>query len=131
MIIKEKLIKEYPLTEKVEIDCECYKINSRKYVVFIDGIISNNEDDAKKLLDKLLTSAKTKCSTISTLIIVGKTNEKFKKEDLIFFDGVGTFAIYYLLNDTDGSIYFNDQGTYWFGANWKKIIKRFNEILKS
>ncbi len=129
MIVKEKLINAYPLTEKIEIDYECYKIKSRKYVVFIDEIISNS--DTEKLLDKLLTSIKTKSSIVSTLIVVANTNEEFKKEDLVFFNGVDTFVIYYLLNKTDGSIYFNDQGTYWFGGNWKKIIKRFNEILKS
>ena len=129
MIVKEKLINSYPLTEKIEIDYECYKIKSRKYVVFIDEIISNS--DTEKLLDKLLTSIKTKSSIVSTLIVVANTNEEFKKEDLVFFNGVDTFVIYYLLNKTDGSIYFNDQGTYWFGANWKKIIKRFNDILKS
>ncbi len=129
MIVKEKLINEYPLTEKIEIDYECYKIKSRKYVVFIDEIISNS--DTEKLLDKLLTSIKTKSSIVSTLIVVANTNEEFKKEDLVFFNGVDTFVVYYLLNETDDSIYFNDQGTYWFGANWKKIIKRFNDILKS
>ena len=129
MIVKEKLINAYPLTEKIEIDYECYKIKSRKYVIFIDEIISNS--DTEKLLDKLLTSIKTKSSIVSTLIVVANTNEEFKKEDLVFFNGVDTFVIYYLLNKTDGSIYFNDQGTYWFGANWRKIIKRFNDILKS
>lgn len=128
MIIKEKLIKEYPLTEKIESDYECYRIKSRKYVVFLDRIISNK--DTEELLDKLVTSIKTNVSTLSTLIVVGNTNEAFKKEDLVFFNGVETFVIYYLINDKDNIIYFNDQGTYWFGANWRKIIKRFNDILK-
>ena len=68
-------------------------------------------------MDKLLTSIKTKSSIVSTLIVVANTNKEFKKEDLVFFNGVDTFVIYYLINKTDGSIYFNDQGTYWFGAN--------------
>ena len=35
-----------------------------------------------------------------------------------------------LINENSKEIYFNDQRVFWFSVDWKKIIKRFNEILK-
>ena len=43
--------------------------------------------------------------------------------------GVDTFVVYYLINDMAKEIYFNDQRFFWFSVDWKKIIKKFNEIL--
>lgn len=128
MIVKEKLIEKYPLTEKAESEYECYKVAPRKYVIFLDDAISHSDTEA--LLDKLATSTKTSSFVVNLLIVVGKTNEKFKPEDLVFFNGEDTFIVYYLLNSENGEIYFNDQRMYLFSAGWRKIIKRFNEILK-
>ena len=127
MVIEDKLIKEYPLTKKIESSFKCFEITKRRYVVFFYEKI--NRDNMESLLDVFndvlnLTSKKT-------LIIVGYTDEQFKKEDLVFFNGADTFVVYYLLNENNNEIYFNDQGTFFFGVNWKKIIKRFNEIMKS
>lgn len=128
MIIKEKLIEKYPLTEKAESEYECYKVAPRKYVIFLDDTISHSDTEA--LLNKLATSTKTSSFMVNLLIVVGKTNEKFKPEDLVFFNGEDTFIVYYLLNSENGEIYFNDQRMYLFSAGWRKIIKKFNEILK-
>lgn len=128
MIIKEKLIEKYPLTEKAESEYECYKVAPRKYVIFLDDTISHSDTEA--LLNKLATSTKTISFMVNLLIVVGKTNEKFKPEDLVFFNGEDTFIVYYLLNSENGEIYFNDQRMYLFSAGWRKIIKKFNEILK-
>ena len=35
-----------------------------------------------------------------------------------------------IINDNNNEIYFNDQRVFWFSVDWKKIIKKFNEILK-
>lgn len=128
MIVKEKLIEQYPLTEKAESEYECYKVAPRKYVIFLDDTISHN--DIKLLLDKLATSTKTNPLVVNLFIVVGDTNETFKPEELSFFNGVDTFVVYYLINSGNGEIYFNDQRMYLFSAGWRKIIKRFNDILK-
>ena len=52
-----------------------------------------------------------------------------KKQDLLFFNGVDTFVVYYLKNNSLNEIYFNDQRVFWFSVGWKKIIKKFNKIL--
>lgn len=65
-----------------------------------------------------------------TLIIVGFTDEWFDKKDLLFFNGVDTLIVYYLINEKNNEIYFNDQRVFFFSIDWKKIIRKFNEILK-
>jgi hypothetical protein len=67
---------------------------------------------------------------VNTLIVIANTNEEFKQEDLVFFNGVDTFVVYYLMNNKTGEVYFNDQRMYFFGAGWRKIVRKFNEILK-
>ena len=64
------------------------------------------------------------------LIIIGFTDEWFDKKNLLFFNGVDTFIVYYLINEKNNEIYFNDQRVFFFSIDWKKIIRKFNEILK-
>lgn len=55
-----------------------------------------------------------------TLIIVGFTDEWFDKKDLLFFNGVDTLIVYYLINEKNNEIYFNDQRVFFFSIDWKK-----------
>ena len=128
MIIRDKLIKEYPLTKKIEFSFECFEVIKRRYVIFYDEKI--NKENMEFLLDVFNDNSKKSFTERKTLIIVGHTDEKFNKKDLLFFNGVDTFVVYYLINDNNNEIYFNDQRVFWFNVDWKKIIKRFNKILK-
>ena len=128
MIIKDKLINEYPLTKKVDCSFECYEVIKRRYVIFFDEKINRN--NIESLLIEFEEATKKGFSRIKTLIVVGQTDEQFEKEDLLFFNGIDTFVTYYLKNDTNNEIYFNDQRIFWFSVDWEKIIKKFNAILK-
>ena len=128
MIIKDKLINEYPLIKKIECPLECYEVVKRRYVIFLDEKINRN--NMESLLDEFTKVTKNNCSEKKTIIVVGRTDEQFKKKELVFFNGVDTFVVYYLINENNKEIYFNDQRVFWFSIDWKKIIKRFNEILK-
>ena len=128
MIIKDKLINEYPLTKKMDCSFECYEIIKRRYVIFLDKKINRN--NMGSLLNEFEESTKNNFSKVKTLIIVGHTDEQFLKKDLLFFNGVDTFVVYYLKNENNNEIYFNDQRVFWFSVDWKKIIKKFNHILK-
>ncbi len=128
MIIKDKLIKEYPLTKKIDCFFECFEVIKRRYVIFYDEKI--NKENIKSLLDVFNENTNNNFSKKKTLIVVACTNEQFNKEDLLFFNGVDTFIVYYLINENTNEIYFNDQKMLWFSIDWKKIIKKFNEILK-
>lgn len=127
MIIKDKLIKEYPLTKKIEFPFECYEVVKRRYVVFYDKEINRN--NMESILDVINGNAKNSFSEKKTLIVIGHTDEQFNKKDLLFFNGNDTFIVFYLINENN-EIFFNDQRAFWFGVDWSKIIKSFNEILK-
>ena len=127
MIIKDKLIKGYPLTKKIEFPFECFEVVKRRYVVFYDKEI--NKNNMESLLDVFNENTKNSFPKKKTLIVVGHTNEQFNKKDLLFFNGEDTFIVYYLINDNN-DIFFNDKRVFWFSVDWSKIIKKFNEILK-
>lgn len=127
MVIKEKLINNYPLTKKMECPFECFEVIKRRYVIFYDKKI--NRDNMESLLEEIDKATKNNFSKVRTLIVVGYTDEQMKKQDLLFFNGVDTFVVYYLKNNSLNEIYFNDQRVFWFSVGWKKIIKKFNKIL--
>lgn len=112
----------------MEFPFECYEVVKRRYVVFYDKEI--NRDNMESLLDVMNGNAKNGFSEKKTFIVVGPTNEEFSKEDLLFFNGNDTFIVFYLIN-ANNEIFFNDQRVFWFSVDWRKIIKRFNEILKN
>ena len=95
--IKEKLIKEYPLTKKIEYSFECYEVIDRRYVIFYDKKI--NKANIESLLDVFNDNTKGIFTEKKTLIIVGFTDEWFDKKDLLFFNGVDTLIVYYLINE--------------------------------
>ena len=128
MIIKDKLIKEYPLTKKIDFPFECYEVVKRRYVVFFDEEINRN--NMESLLDVIDGHAKNVFSEKKTIIVIGHTNEQFNKNDLVFFNGNDTFIVFYLINENN-EVFFNDQKNFWFGVDWSKIIKNFNQILKN
>ena len=128
-LLKEKLIEEFPLTKKMQCDFDCYEATKRRYVIFFDAIV--NSINIESLLNKFINSTKNICNHgPKTIIIVGYTDEEFKKEDLLFFNGVDTFIVYYLKNLKNNHIYFNNQRVFFFSVDWKKIINKFNKILK-
>lgn len=129
MIIKEKLIREYPLTKKMESPFECFEVVKRRYVIFYDKKI--NRDNMVSLLEEFSNGTKNGFSAKKTLIIVGHTDEQFDKKELMFFNGEDTFIVYYLINDNNNEIYFHDKRVFLFSIDWKKVILNFNKILKS
>ena len=54
---------------------------------------------------------------------------QFNEEDLLYFNGVDTFIVYYLKNDNSNEIYFNNHRVVFLTVDWKKIINKFNQIL--
>ena len=128
MTIKDKLIKEYPLTKKTNFKLECFEVIKRRYVIFYDEKI--NKENIETLLDVFNDNTNNTFTERKTLIVVGHTDEQFDKEDLVYFNGADTFIVYYLINDNTGEIYFIDQRVFLLNVDWKKIIRRFNEILK-
>ena len=84
MIIKDKLIKEYPLTKKIDCFFECFEVIKRRYVIFYDEKI--NKENIKSLLNVFNENTNNNFSQKKTLIVVACTNEQFNKEDLLLHD---------------------------------------------
>ena len=40
--------------------------------------------------------------------MVGKTKEQFKKVDLLYFNNVNTFVVFYIINEETDEVYMND-----------------------
>lgn len=69
------------------------------------------------LLEEFIKETKNNCSDKKTIIVVGNTVQQFKKKELVFFNGVDTFVVYYLINENNQDIYFNDQRVFWFSID--------------
>ena len=82
------------------------------------------------LLDKFYKALNKNFSRVRTLIIVGHTDEQINKEDLVYFNGVDTFVVFYLKNDNNDEIYFNNSRVFLLSVDWKKIVNKFNQILE-
>lgn len=128
MDIQEKLIQNYPLINKVDCDLNCYCLAKKRYLIFWDEFI---EKDA---IIKVLKSLEEKTnnsnfSEFNTLIIVGKTKEEYKKEELLYFNNVNMIVVFYLINEEVNKIYMNDSWVFTLGLNYKKYIRKINEIM--
>ena len=120
MDIQEKLIQNYPLINKVDCDLNCYCLA--------------NEFIEKDAIIKVLKSLEEKTnnsnfSEFKTLIIVGKTKEEYKKEELLYFNNVNMIVVFYLINEEVNKIYMNDSWVFTLGLNYKKYIRKINEIM--
>ena len=130
MNIQEKIIKGYPLTKKIESELNCYCLDNKRYLIFWDELIK--KEDIYQILNEL--QEKTNNSNFTewkTLIIVGKTEEDFKKEELFYFNNVNTFAVFFLVNEKTNTVLMNDSWIFAIGLNYKKYVRKINEILKS
>ena len=58
--------------------------------------------------------------------MVGKTKEKFKKVDLLYFNNVNTFVVFYLINEETNEVYMNDSWISALGLNYKKYVRRYD-----
>lgn len=128
MDIQEKLIQNYPLINKVDCDLNCYCLAKKRYLIFWYEFIE--KDATIKVLKSL--EEKTNNSNFSefkTLIIVGKTKEEYKKEELLYFNNVNMIVVFYLINEEVNKIYMNDSWVFTLGLNYKKYIRKINEIM--
>ncbi len=129
MNIQEKLIKEYPLTNKIESDLNCYLLDKKRYLIFWENLIE--KDSIEKVLNQL--QEKTNNAIFSkwkTLIVLGETNDFFEKEDLFYFNNVNTFVVFFLINQKDNKIFMNDSWIFPIGCNYRKYIRNIDKIIR-
>lgn len=128
MNVQEKIIQNYPLVNKIDFELNCYLLDKRRYLIFWNELIK--KDSIEEVLNYLEEKTKNPNFTESkTLIVVGKTKEKFKKVDLVYFNSVNTLVVFYLINEETKEIYMDDSWTSFIGLNYKKYVRKINEIL--
>lgn len=128
MNIQEKIIQNYPLVNKIDFELNCYLLDKRRYLIFWNELIK--KDSIEKMLNYLEEKTKNPNFTESkTLIVVGKTKEKFKKVDLVYFNSVNTLVVFYLIDEETNEIYMDDSWISFIGLNYKKYVRKINEIL--
>lgn len=128
MNIQEKIIQNYPLVNKIDFELNCYLLDKRRYLIFWNELIK--KDSIEEMLNYLEEKTKNSNFTKSkTLIVVGKTKEKFKKVDLVYFNSVNILVVFYLINEETNEIYMDDSWISFIGLNYKKYVRKINEIL--
>ena len=128
MNIQEKIIQNYPLVNKIDFELNCYLLDKRRYLIFWNELIK--KDSIEEMLNYLEEKTKNPNFTESkTLIVIGKTKEKFKKVDLVYFNSVNTLVVFYLINEETNEIYMDDSWISFIGLNYKKYVRRINEIV--
>ena len=129
-VIQKNIVNKYPLDEKIDCSLCCYRVANRRYVVFWQDIVNKNSIDV--ILNRL--EQETNNSNFSewkTLIVVGNTHDEFNKADLLHFNNVNTFVIFYLINDESKQIFMDDSWIFVLGNNYKKYVKSIDKIVKS
>lgn len=128
MNIQETLIYNYPLVNKVDSELNCYLLDKKRYLVFWDELVKY--ESIEEVLNYLYKKTKnSNFSEFKTLIVISKTKENFKKADLLYFDNVNTIVVFYLINEETNEVYMNDSWISFLGLNYKKYVRKINEIL--
>jgi len=128
MNVKDKITSNYPLTKKVDCELDCYQLSKRVYLVFWQDLVS------KEHIELILSQVQEKTSNSNfsdwkTLIIVGNTKDEFTKEDLLYFNNVSTFVVFYLINEEENKIFMDDSWIFALGCNYRKHVRKINSII--
>ena len=129
MMIQKKIVQEYPLVNKVDFSLDCYMLKKRRYLIFWNRLIE------KKSIKDILIYLEEKTNNnnfpkYKTLIIFGETKDEFNKNDLVYFN-TNTYVVFYLINDDTNDIYMDDSWISEMGLNYKKYVRRINDIVKN
>lgn len=125
--IKKDIINELSLVKSEDFDMPIYQLSKKRYLLFCDEEI--NKNDVNKFLERIDTDYNS-LGKYKLIIVVGKTSDSFTKTELLYFNGVDTFVVFYLLDFANKKVYMNDKAILIFGLNSKKIVKKLNQTIK-
>ena len=121
------------IIKKLELKKLCqtgfYGVGKKIYFKFEGSII--NHDNIDSILDKISDCVNTSDFTkYKSIIVIGKTDELFKSKELLYFDNKNSFVVFYLINEENNTIYYNDFWIFALGLNYRKYIKKLNKVIK-
>lgn len=61
--------------------------------------------------------------------MVGKTKDKFKKRELLYFNNINTYVVFYLIGQETNNVYMNDSKISSLGLNYKRYVRKIIKIL--
>ena len=127
---QNKLIKSMKIKTRINCKFDCYLLTSKRYIIFYKGIIT--QENIKKILKDIDNHCKIPIfSEWKSIIVLGTTREVFNKQDLLYFNGVNTFVCFYLINSITNEHYMNNQWIFVLGLNYRKYIKKIEDVLKN
>lgn len=101
----------------------------KRYLIFWKDLIEKSS--IEQILNQL--QEKTNNSNFSkwkTLIVCGKTNDNFQKEDLFYFNNIDTFVVFYLVNENNNKVFMNDSWIFTLGCNYRKYVRKIDKIIR-
>lgn len=129
MNLQNTILNEYPLAEKIACNINCYLLEKKRYLVFWETLIT--KDSINQTLNILQNETQNShFSKWKTLIVVGKTKDDFKKDELFYFDGDCTFVAFLLLSEDNKKVFMNDSWIFALGCNFRKHVRKIGGIIK-
>lgn len=129
MNIKERVISDLSLKDRIDVAVECYQVKPKRYVVFWEKTIDKNT--IYSTLDSINDYTNNDLfSNWKTIIVLGKTKEVFKKEELFFFNSISTFIVFYLFDEIRKVYYSNSSWIFALGCNYKSIVKKIRKSIE-
>ena len=123
------ILNGYPFAKKVPCGFDCFLLESKRYVVFWETLIT--KDSIHNILNVLHTETKNRCfSKWKTIVVVGKTDSHFEKKELVYFDNDSTFVVFVLVDSTSNLVFMNDSWIFALGCNYKQHVRKISGIIK-
>lgn len=61
--------------------------------------------------------------------MVGKTKDKFKKREVLYFNNINTYVVFSLIGQETNIVYMNDSKISSLGLNYKRYVRKIIKIL--
>ncbi len=145
MDIQEKIIREYPLANKIDCGLECYAIPQKEKTSWFSRLFKNDYLDFVVFWEELVEKSAVEQSvlrvveqkmnglidptfgTAKNVYVIGYTKDKYSDSDLLWYNGTDTMVFLYLMNEELGKIYV--PSNLWGGR--PKIVKQIDRIVKA
>lgn len=129
MNIFDEIARQYPLTDQIAPGTELFRVKRKRFVLFHPAQIDKQNIEAalnetKSMLERLNVPG------WRTVVVVAPTEDSFESAELLYFDNVNTFIVFYLIDIQKKCAYMNDSWIFTLGLNYKKVVRNINEIVK-
>lgn len=135
--IKKAILTDFQLKDRLNCEVECYLLKKRRFLVFIDDIVTKNNECS--IADKIIKSLndggiKGGINNCKTIIVVAYTNEYFKLDYLSLFNSIDSFVEYILINQQTKEVYYRKNiipEPFAFGLSCGSLMKRIYRTITS